>query len=346
MCHCLSLTGTGTAGAESLEWQHWAPLATAFRVTWDTLKVAKEGTLVMRQIAKSLLNAVRGFFIGVAEIVPGVSGGTIALIVGVYTTLIDGAASVVRGILAALSGAGVSATVPHFRAPQWSILMPVLMGMVGGIFIGAWVLEPVLGAHPVQTRAVFAGLILASLWVPIRMVGKAWRWRWGALGLLAAVASFALTSLPPIAGLDGSLWLVAPAAAIAVCALVLPGVSGSFILVVLGMYEPTLAAVNDRDFGYLGIFVLGAILGVAVFVRVLQWLLTLYRTATLVVMTGLMLGSLRALWPWQGESGHLLAPETGSGLVWMWALGGAALVVLVLGVERLLQSRVKNDVAS
>jgi len=296
----------------------------------------------MHKIWRGLADALRGSLIGVAEIVPGVSGGTIALIVGVYTTLINGAAVVVKGLLSLLRGAGWTEAREQWAQARWSILVPVLCGMVAGIFVGAAVLEPVISANPVETRAVFAGLILASLWVPIRMVGASWRGSWVVLGLVAAVASFALTGLPVLAAVNGSLWWVAPVAALAVCALVLPGVSGSFILLVLGMYEPTLAAVNNRDFAYLGVFIFGAIVGVAVFVRVLQWLLSTHRTATLVVMTGLMLGSLRALWPWQGANRELLEPAAGSAAVWLWMLAGVVTVAIVVLMERLLQARVKN----
>jgi putative membrane protein len=163
------------------------------------------------------------------------------------------------------------------------------------------------------------------------------------LAVLGAAASFLFTGLPVLAGGSDSLWWVAPAAAVAVCALVLPGVSGSFLLVTLGMYEPTLAAVNDRDFGYLGVFVLGAIVGLAAFVGVLQWLLEHRRVLTLVVMTGLMAGSLRALWPWQGEERELLAmPEGGLG-VWGWSVAAALVVVVVIALERFLQARVNRQ---
>jgi putative membrane protein len=160
------------------------------------------------------------------------------------------------------------------------------------------------------------------------------------LAVLGAAASFLFTGLPVLAGGADSLWWVAPAAAVAVCALVLPGVSGSFLLVTLGMYEPTLAAVNDRDFGYLGVFVLGAIAGLAAFVGILQWLLEHRRVLTLVVMTGLMAGSLRALWPWQGDQRELLAMPEGGLVVWGWSIAAALVVVIVIALESFVQSRV------
>ena len=131
---------------------------------------------------------------------------------------------------------------------------------------------------------------------------------------------------------------------IAVCALVLPGVSGSFLLLAMGLYAPTLAAVNDRDLVYLGVFALGAVLGLGSFVPLLQWLLERRRRVTLAVMTGLMLGSLRALWPWQTEDGGVLAPVAEQlPLVIALVIAGAALVVALLVAESRL---VRRHVAS
>jgi putative membrane protein len=280
---------------------------------------------------------LRGALIGTAEIVPGVSGGTIALIVRVYHSIIRSASGVVRGI--------VGIVVPSLRSSkpwsevEWVRIIPILVGMFGAIFVAAAILEPVLAAYPIQARAVFAGLIAMSLVVPITMVGS----RWGAKDLLlagtAAAVSFVLVGLPTLNVDDPSLVLVAPAAAIAVCALVLPGVSGSFLLLALGMYEPTLSAVNDRDFAYLGVFVAGAIVGLGSFVVVLQWLLTHRRRITLVVMTGLMVGSLRALWPWQGDGRELLAPDAASlpVVVGLFA-AGVTVVAVLLFIERVLSA--------
>lgn len=284
-----------------------------------------------------VLDVLRGALIGTAEIVPGVSGGTIALIVRVYHSIIRSASGVVRGI--------VGVVVPSLRSSkpwsevEWVRIIPILVGMFGAIFLAAAILEPVLAAYPIQARAVFAGLIGMSLVVPITMVGS----RWGAKDLLlaatAAAASFVLVGLPTLNVDDPSLVLVAPAAAIAVCALVLPGVSGSFLLLALGMYEPTLSAVNDRDFAYLGVFVAGAIVGLGSFVVVLQWLLTHRRRITLVVMTGLMVGSLRALWPWQGDGRELLAPDAASlpVVVGLFA-AGVTVVAVLLFIERVLSA--------
>ncbi|WP_371683554.1 DUF368 domain-containing protein [Salinibacterium sp. UTAS2018] len=184
-----------------------------------------------------------------------------------------------------------------------------------------------------------AGLIAASLIVPARMVGGRWTFREILIGLLAASAAVALTSLPKAADADPALIIVTLAAALAVCALVLPGVSGSYLLLILGMYAPTLAAVNDRNLGYLGAFAIGAIIGLGLFVSALQWLLKNRRRVTLVIMTGLMLGSLRALWPWQTEEGAVLAPDADFGTVLLLVALGAVVVLGILAAEAALVKR-------
>ncbi|MER3389453.1 MAG: DUF368 domain-containing protein [Microcella sp.] len=306
----------------------------------------------LRRIARTLLDAVRGALIGLAEIVPGVSGGTIALIVGVYDALIDGAGHLARGVARLVGdgvrGRGVRAASAHFRAVRWGVVLPIGIGMLTAVFAGAAALAPLIEAYPAGTRAVFAGLIAASLIVPARMVGGRWTAREYVIGLTAAVATFFLTGLPQAPDQNPALWVVAIAAAFAVCALVLPGVSGSYLLLIVGMYAPTLAAVNDRNFAYLGVFILGAILGLGLFVSGLQWLLAHRRRITLVVMTGLMVGSLRALWPWQDDSGGVLPPGDDLPTAILLAIAGAIFVLGLIALEGFLLRRrlLSADVAA
>ena len=273
-----------------------------------------------------IANLLRGLLIGTAEVIPGVSGGTIALIVGIYERIIGSAANAVEAFVFLLRGKLQEAKVPA-RQIDWLLVLPVLVGMFAAIFAAAAIIEPLLESQPENMRGLFAGLILVSLLVPYRMVGSSWRVTEYLLGLIAAAFSFALVSLPRQEVADPALALVFLAAAVAVCALVLPGVSGSFLLLASGFYAPTIAAVNDLDFGYLSVFVLGAIVGLAMFSTALRWLLVNQRRITLVVMTGLMLGSLRALWPWQDNLGQPVSPESLTPLVFI-AVG--ALVVTVL----------------
>jgi putative membrane protein len=165
------------------------------------------------------------------------------------------------------------------------------------------------------------------------MVGSAWGAKDFLIGAAATALGFALVSLPRQEVLSPNLLIVFLVAAVAVCALVLPGVSGSFLLLAMGFYAPTIAAVNDLDLAYLGIFVAGAVFGLAVFAKLLRWLLVNRRRVTLVVMTGLMLGSLRALWPWQDESGRALE-ATSFAPIGYFLLGTVVIAVLTWGQSR------------
>jgi putative membrane protein len=287
-------------------------------------------------LIETLLNFIRGSLIGIAELIPGISGGTIALITGVYKRVIDSAAEAVRGIvlLFGFSKANLAKSATHFKAISWSLLIPMVIGMATAIFVAAGIVEPLLEQYPTVTKALFAGLIAASLFVPITYSGMRWRLSHFLVLLVSASAAFAFTSIPRAADADPSLLVILVSAAFAVCALVLPGISGSYLLLALGIYAPTLAAVNERDFGYLGTFVLGAIIGLASFVSLLQWLLANKLKMAMVVMTGLMIGSLRALWPWQSETGTVLTPDEGFGIELLMFGVGSVIVLGLIVIER------------
>jgi putative membrane protein len=282
-------------------------------------------------------NALKGMLIGTAEVIPGVSGGTVALIVGVYDHIINGISHLVRAVGFLLSGKPTEAG-QQFREIRFAILLPILFGMILAILTTASILEPLLVAEPEIVRAAFAGMLLASLYVPIRLVGKNFRPIHVAILILGATAAFWLTSFPH-AGLDNPVgWQILLFAGLAVCALVLPGVSGSFFLLAVGMYGPTIAAVNNRDLGYLGLFVVGAVVGLLSFAMVMKWFLDNYRTLTLSLMSGLMIGSLRALWPWQDQAREPLGVRDPTGPL-LALLLGAGIVALTIGLERYLSSR-------
>lgn len=284
-------------------------------------------------------HVLRGMAMGAAEVVPGVSGGTVALVLGVYTRLIDSAGHVVTALRLVLTGQPRPAR-DELRRAHWSTVVPVVSGMLVAVLVAARLLEPLIEDHPVGARAVFLGLVLFSIVVPARMVGR-WTAREYGAAALAALAAFLLTGLPPAGDVDPALALVVPAAAVAICALVLPGVSGSFLLLTVGLYQPTLAAVNDRDLAYIGAFALGAALGLGFFVKALQAALRRHHALTLAIMTGLMAGSLRALWPWQDEDRGVLAPDGGALPMFALALG----VGLVVAGALVLQERAERRAA-
>lgn len=298
------------------------------------------------------LDMIRGFLIGMAELVPGVSGGTVALVVGVYEELIDSANHVVTGLRRLIAGPDRwRAFVTELRRTDWLLIVPVLVGMVAAVFGMAGIMSAFVTGSPELSRGLFLGMVAASVIVPLRMLParKAGRPVWvEALIMAAAIATaFIMTSFAGGAVVsDPALPLVALAAAVAICALVLPGVSGSFFLLAVGLYAPTLTAVHERNLAYIGTFMLGAAVGLTGFVKVIHHLLEHHRRTTLIVMAGLMIGSLRALWPWQSiaaadgkGAGALLAPSdpvTGPVLL---ALLGAAVVLALIFVEDRLSSK-------
>ncbi|WP_166844928.1 DUF368 domain-containing protein [Isoptericola sp. BMS4] len=287
--------------------------------------------------AVTLGNAVRGGAVGAAESVPGVSGGTIALVVGLYDRLLAAASQVVHAGRELVQGLaqrrGLRPAGAALARVDWRFLVPVLVGMVVVLLVSLSTIAPLLESHPVPMRALFFGMIAVSVAVPVRMMPHRVRAGDVVLGLAAAAAAFFLTGLPAAELSDPPLWLVFAGAAVAINALVLPGVSGSFVLLAMGLYVPVTDALHERDLAVIGTFLLGAAIGLASFVKLLHWLLDHRRQGTMAVLAGLMLGSLRALWPWQEDDGSLLAPTGGLVGPLLLALAGAAVVLTALWWE-------------
>lgn len=287
-----------------------------------------------------LANVIRGGLIGLAELVPGVSGGTLALITGVYERLIDAANHVLTGVKRLVAGPGRGSWFAEIKRAEWGLLLPLVLGMGLMVFSMAGVMETFVTGHPTLARGLFLGMVAASVVVPVLLVDRAdvrtGARRVGAVVLVLAVAAvfFLLTGMGGAPdNPDPSLVLVFLAAAVAICALVLPGVSGSFFLLTIGIYAATVGAVSELDLAYLAVFALGAVTGLTLFVKLLHWLLHHHHTPVMLVMAGLMLGSLRALWPWQGPSRELLAPSGNPVAVFGLTLVGAAAVLVLVVID-------------
>lgn len=290
-----------------------------------------------------LYNMLRGGLIGLAELIPGVSGGTIALITGVYERVLDSGNHVISAAKRLVAGPDRKVgAMEELRRVDWWLLIPMLLGMAAMVLSLAGVMEAFVTNTPTLSRGLFLGMVAASVAVPLLMVDwstvnrRHW-WLYGVLFMVAAVAAFLMTSSGGGRNIEHpSPFLIFGAAAIAICALALPGVSGSFFLLVIGLYATTMSAIKERDLAYIAIFGLGAITGLALFIRILHWLLDKHHTATMFAMSGLLLGSLRALWPWQTDGGDILAPGADAGIVLALAGGGAAIVAILVVVDRIL----------
>ncbi len=280
----------------------------------------------------------RGFCMGAADVVPGVSGGTMAFILGIYDELIQALHSfnlqVARNVLR-LRLREAFGDVP------WQFLVALLVGILSAIALLSRPLKYALDTHPSLVFAFFFGLVLASVWVVRRRVAQ---WTPALVGLLvvAAAGAFVLVGMAPTQTSSEPIFFFL-SGVVAICAMILPGISGSFILVLLGKYEQIISAVTQLNIGVLMVFLAGCVIGLLSFVRVLRWLLRRYHNATLSVLTGFMLGSLRRVWPWQhaDADGTLvtLLPSHLSGEVMLAIVLAMVGVVLVIGLEKLAERR-------
>lgn len=287
----------------------------------------------------SLIHYAQGLLMGGADIIPGVSGGTMALIVGIYARLIDSLSSGFSAIVALARLRGEAAT-GHAREVEWSLLLPLLAGIVTAIAVASFFMPHLLETYPHQMRGLFLGLVAASIAVPWLRIGRM-TWQLLLLALAGAAAAFWMVGLPLLeAETDPGMLRVFASASVAICAMILPGISGAFLLEVLGIYAPTIAALRSalgfepHAIGYVAVFVLGAVVGLGLFSKGLDWLLDHFHDRTMAALVGLMAGSLRALWPWQHWESHertLLWPSPGDplGSVVLLSTLGFAFVALL-----------------
>jgi len=236
----------------------------------------------------------RGMAMGAADIVPGVSGGTIAFITGIYPTLINSLTSFdVQALKLALRGDFAGC----WRHVNGSFLLALVLGIGTSVISLARLISWLLHTYPEPLWGFFFGLILASA---LLLLGQIGRWQLPQVLSLVAGAGIAVTiGLMPSTGFITGAAGIFLAGFIAICAMILPGISGSFILVLLGMYSSVLAALKGFDIGFLVIFAIGAGCGLLCFSRFLQWLLTRYYRATIALLTGFLFGSLTIVWPWK-----------------------------------------------
>lgn len=244
---------------------------------------------------------MRGMAMGASDIVPGVSGGTMALILGIYEELIDsirmiGQPEFLRAVL-------------KFRIKEalsilnWQFMLAISLGIGLAILTLSHLLEQLLVNQPVYLWSFFFGLVLASV-LMVRKRIKRWTPRLGAVLVIGALASFVLVGLVP-ARTPESWWFLFLSGALAICAMILPGISGAFILVLLGKYEYVLGAVNGRDIFTLALVAAGALVGLVTFAQILSWLFKKYHDGTIALLLGLMIGSLRKVWPWKLDEAWL-----------------------------------------
>jgi putative membrane protein len=287
-------------------------------------------------IAKLAVTAVRGFCMGAADIVPGVSGGTVALVFGIYERLIHNVGLGAKA-LGAIVRLDPGSFTRRMAEVEWLFLLPLLSGILAAIALLSSVIEGLLRDRPEEMAGLFFGLVLGSIVVAWQTQGDR---SIAHIALLAGVgaATFVLLGFQSGPVADPALLAYFGAGAIAICAMILPGISGSFLLLMMGMYAALLGAVHDRDIVSLGVFTVGAVLGLALFSTVLGWLLDNHHDAMLSALIGLMLGSLRVLWPWPNGVGLIgeTASESVSGTRLELPASGEAVVPVILAMLALV----------
>ena len=273
-----------------------------------------------------VVGLARGVAMGAADVVPGVSGGTIAVVLGIYERLLGAIRGVAGGAGTLLRGDWRGGG-RRLVTVDWWLIVPLLAGILGTIVLLASVIETQLEERPEMMAGLFCGLVGASAVSACRL----FEWRSAArIGIMAvsAGATFALLGLQSGPVADPSLPALAGAGAIAVCAMILPGISGAFLLLMLGMYGAVISIVTDVRYLDAAVFALGAAVGLALFSSVLGWFLDRARNTVLAVLVGMMAGSLRVLWPWPNGVGVISRHDheviSGTGLAWPGAQEWAA----------------------
>ena len=248
-----------------------------------------------RSIKDYIIISLKGMSMGAADVVPGVSGGTIAFISGIYEELLNSISSFNFGLIKVFKKEGIKAV---WEKVNGNFLAALFVGIFISIISLAKLIESLLENHPVLIWSFFFGLVLASIIYVGKQITK---WNIGSMVLLilGALIAYYITTLNPMVSENSSPWFLFLAGMIAICAMILPGISGSFILVLLGAYKPVLNAVNNRDFTSIIIFMVGAVVGLLSFSKILKWLFANYKNYTLAVLTGFIIGSLNKIWPWK-----------------------------------------------
>lgn len=248
----------------------------------------------MRKFTDYALLMLKGIAMGAADIVPGVSGGTIAFITGIYQELIN---SIKSADITALKLLFSFRLMDFWRHINGNFLFTLLLGIAISIFSFASLITFLLANHPIQVWSFFFGLIIISSMLVIRQI---YHWSYVLIFyfIIAAVGAYFLTNLKPIQIPDG-MFFTFLSGAIAICAMILPGISGSFILLILGKYSYILEAAKTFNIPVLLVFILGCIVGILSFSRLINWLLDKRHDITIAALAGFMIGSLGKVWPWK-----------------------------------------------
>jgi putative membrane protein len=281
-----------------------------------------------RSLKDYALIILKGMGMGAVDVVPGVSGGTIALIVGIYEELLDSIKSINGNSLKLFFTGKI---VAFWKAINGNFLLTLISGITISIFSLAKLITYLLETQPVLIWSFFFGLVLASVLFVAKEIKK-WDWKTILGFIIGVIVAFYITVATP-AETPNELWFIFLCGAIAICAMILPGISGSFVLVLLGKYDYVMKAVTNLDIVIIFVFICGAAIGITSFSRLLSYLLRRFHDITIAVLAGFMLGSLNKVWPWKIEEEGMTSNILPDNLVWE----GAGLLILGFAIVYYLE---------
>ena len=255
----------------------------------------------MRRLKDYITIGVKGACMGAADVIPGVSGGTIAFIMGIYDEFVGSIASINTEAVKLLFSGKFREFWKHING---NFLVSLVAGIGLSVIALAGLMQMLLSDHPIQTWAFFFGLIVASSIFILRGI-SGWKVREGLFLVMGVILGVVVCTLSPTQTPD-DLWFIFLSGSIAICAMILPGISGSFILLILGKYQYIMGVISGLVSGVdvgkniliLGIFLIGACVGILAFSKFLHWLLARWNKETLIVLAGFIIGSLVKVWPW------------------------------------------------
>jgi len=292
-----------------------------------------------------LIYMLKGVAVGVANIIPGVSGGTIALITGIFERLIDSLKSLGWGAMKLLLSGKWKAFV---EKTDLYFLITLLLGVVLAIVLLARVFDFLFQHYPVYIWSFFFGLILASIYYVGRTIGK-WILPVVISFIVGTAIALVLTFLTPATQNNNFFYLIV-CGVVAVCSMILPGLSGSFVLILMGNYQLiAIEAINNRDLAILFPVALGAVFGLIAFSHLLSWVFKRYKDPTIAILTGFILGSLGVIWPWKDPINQLFGEKEkvvgyiynlpSMNMEFFWAL---VLMIVGILVIALMENSAKN----
>lgn len=290
----------------------------------------------MKGLLKYIVTAIKGACMGAADVIPGVSGGTIAFIMGIYDEFVGSLASINMEAVKLLFSGKFKAFWKHING---SFLLSLVIGIGISVVALAGIMQYLLANKPIQTWAFFFGLIVASSIFIIRGI-SGWKLREILFLIFGVILGVTICTLSPTQTPDG-LWFIFLSGAIAICAMILPGISGSFILLILGKYQYIMGVISDLVSGVnigqniliIGVFGIGAVIGILAFSKLLHWLLARWEKETMIVLAGFIIGSLVKVWPWSNPEALTQADAAGSMLYGSAILFALIGFFLVTGIE-------------